>query len=480
MLRRLKGLLTTIGIGSRLPGGTSLWPSSWLAGAGVDPRRDARMPTPAESFGLSSVNGAVGIIAGALASAEWTLSEELPRGGLRKITDGDVARCLSDLIFECKEALCIDAILSGNAYAVVRRNDRGGAFRLEWMPSWRVSVRVPDNGGPHSYLIGSDVSVGEPEESLRSRDVCHIRFRISGRHRLLGVSPLVSAAPSLGLVIAIRRAGSSLFRNLTLHSAILRHLKRLNDAQVQNIKIAFERAISVRDDELGAPIVLQEGMEIDQIDFGKAIDWQLAELSRLGVAEVSRLLGVPVSLLGEPGSVSYSSSVELSRQFTRMTLSPWAARMSSALANTLLSRDERLSGRFISVDLSPLTRGEGQELGELTSKLANSGIASPNELRSWLNLSPVAGGDELRAPVNTYPLGNWLSYEPPVINPAATDNTAQQGKELEELIHKAIDDVIAERLPPPTADAPEDPVVVDDPPASLLIDSAGRPLEWGQ
>jgi len=74
----------------------------------------------------------------------------------------------------------------------------------------------------------------------------------------------------------------------------------------------------------------------------------------------------------------------------------------------------RPSGYSFGTALTATTRGEGAELAEFLSRLADSGVASPNECRSMIGLPAVADGDLLRAPSNTYALPLWANLGPDV------------------------------------------------------------------
>lgn len=165
-------------------------------------------------------------------------------------------------------------------------------------------------------------------------------------------------------------------------------------------------------DATGEPAVLSEGMEATSLNMAKAVDLQLEEMSSLGVREISRILGVPGHLLGEQGSINFSTAVESQRSFVSMSLKPWAVRFGSCLSHSLLSRDARLAGERVALDLSSMVRGEGQELSEFLSRLTNGGILSVNEARQSVGYGPITGGDVARSPVNTMPIENWLEYDP--------------------------------------------------------------------
>lgn len=407
MLNMLKSWLSG---STMLPGSaTNLWTPDWLAAAGSVPGRDDD-PSPAESMSLSGVYAAATIPAQSLAAITPKIADELPGGGSRRVTDSDSARALADWHMDEREGFLIDSIVNGNGYLKIERNARGGAQALRWIPSWRVMLSVSDDGIIR-YEIQADPSIGEGPEAIPERDMVHLRYRLTGRHRLLGVSPLVTAAPALAYCLSIRRVGSRLFKNFSLPVAVLAHPKALSVEASQRLKQSYQNAVT--GDNVGQALIINEGMTATQLSAGKAVDLQIEQLSRLSVAEAGRLLGVPLSMLNEPGSVNYSTSVEESRAFVRSTLQPWAIRLSDALGRALISRDERLAGRSVQIDLAPLVRGSGVELADMASKVLNSGALSLNEVRAWFGAPSVTDGDLIRVPTNTVALPDWRTMYAP-------------------------------------------------------------------
>ena len=347
-----------------MPGGPGNWPASWLASAGLDPTRGDN-PAPSESIGISAVYSAVSLLAATLCGTDLQLIRKGPTGGSTRVSSGAVANVLSDCTFETLESFLFDALVSGNGYLAKRRDARGAVALLEWVPAWRVAVCVADSGEV-VYEALEDGTVGEPAEQIAESDMVHLRFRTVGKHRYLGVSPLVTCAPSMGLVTHTRKAGVSVYRNIAAPSVILHHPKAFpGDAGkvvITRMKEAYMEAVGKQN--LGVPLVLTEGMTLEAVPLSKAIEMQLKEMVELGVKEVSRVYGVPAHLLGETGSINFASASESQRAFVATTLKPWAVRVGDCLSHSLLSRSERVNGTRIAFDLSQLTRGDGVELAD--------------------------------------------------------------------------------------------------------------------
>src|SRR5258706_10980527 len=137
-----------------------------------------------------------------------------------------------------------------------------------------------------------------------------------------------------------------------------------------------------------------------------AADANLVDYNVFGVREVSRLYGVPPSVLGETGNASYSTAVEEFRSAVLYCLRPWAARFTDCLGRALLTREQRLKGLRIEAPLDHLLVAPGKEFSEYARDLTNSGVASVNEIRNMMGLPDVEGGEVRRCPVNMTDIRN--------------------------------------------------------------------------
>jgi len=403
----LRRIIKAIQSPYHLPGSAADWTPDWLVSAGFHPSRSDD-PPPGTSIGMSPVYAAVSLLAGALAGNDLQLIRRR-NGAVERLTNGAIPILLMDTEFATIESWLWDSLIGGNGYLRKVRDNRGAVASLEWLPAHRMSVAISD-AGQLWYELAEDGTIKEKAETIAASEIIHLRMRQNGRHRYLGVSPLVTCAPSLGLVYHTRRSGVSVYRNSAFPTVLIQHQKGLSPEAIQRIKMAWMQATGT--DKQGTPVVLHDGMTAEPFSISKAIDLQLAEMTKLGVAEVARVYGVPVTLLGEAQESNYSSAAEQSRSFVTHSLQPWARRVGDCLTHSLLDRTARLDGQRIAFDLAALTRGHGKELSEHLSQLVNSGVATLNEARSMIGLPNIDGGDTVRCPSNTYSLEAWADWTP--------------------------------------------------------------------
>ncbi|MEA3273814.1 MAG: phage portal protein [Pseudomonadota bacterium] len=359
---------------------------------------------------LGSVYRACTLLSDSLAAPELRVVRREPSGGSQRVTGTDVARALEAWSYPDRELFLLDALVSGNGFARIHRNGRGAPEALDAIPAWRVGLVREESTNRIWYRLAEDTALGLPEETLPVGDVLHLRFRVHGRHKLLGISPLATCAPSLGFVQVTQNATTTMYRNVSAPLVVVSHDKKLSEGAMERLKTAWEGKF--KGVGLGRTAIAMEGMKVSTLDLGKALEMQLSEIASVSTREVCRVFGIPPQLLAEPGDVNYSLAAELTRSFFSHSLSPWAARLGDCLSHSLLSAEARAAGQKIEVDLAQLTRGSGEELANYTSKLTNGGVITPNEARNMIGMSDIAGGDTLRAPVNTQPLPTWLEQEP--------------------------------------------------------------------
>lgn len=371
---------------------------------GRHPSPHDRQPSLEELASLAGVNRACTLFSDATASQNWTVRQAPPQGGYVTISGTDAARALALWNYEGREFFLFSCCLLGNGYAVLHRNVGGGVYDIETVAPWRVSLEWQS---PESliYRVAEDDSTQQGERIIPAADMLHVKFRVTGKHPLLGVSPLVTLAPALAPLFTMREGQSEIWSYITLPGAYFASETKLNTDQKISLKESYDRL------ESGRPVVLEGGMEMKPVPIPALDSLQMLELARFGTEEIARAWGVPTSLLSQSEGINYASAAEQSRQFVTVSLQPFARRVESALAEKLLTRGERAGGFSISIDLLPMLLGHGQERSEYFSRMVNAGVMTPNEARNQSGLSDVKGGDTIRAPVNTVPMEAWEQGE---------------------------------------------------------------------
>jgi HK97 family phage portal protein len=390
------------------------WLGDYIRGAGA--------PVPADQWctsgegvsiqaalSLPAVARGVAVYSDAVASLPRRVVKRVAGGGVELDESSDAARLLASVGYFDIEGIAASAVSYGNGYGVLSRNQRGGVESLAWIDTPRVTPAL-DERQRLFYRISADYALSERERLVPASDVLHLKFRASGAHsRHLGVSPLATCGPALAMALRAREFQNEILVNVKSPAVYLAAPGKISPDTAARLKTEWDTNFGRG--SRGKTGVLGEGLKPEILDLSTAVDAELHKQFEFGVAEVARALGVPVSLLAQPGAVNYAQAVEETRSFAALSLEPFCRRFANELGAKLLTPAMRAEGFEIEFDLARLLVSPG-EVAERMSKLVNGGVMTVNESRNELGLPDVAGGDEIRCPVNTQRMSLWLVAEP--------------------------------------------------------------------
>lgn len=368
---------------------------------------------------LPSVYGVCALLADALVSLDWWITKPAVNGGRELVVDNAAAAALAAWPKWSRWAWCWNALIAGNGLAHIARNAEGEPRALEVYPAGRGWINLYDDNSLQYALAPMN---GESFEASEA-DVGHLRYRPCGLDPRVGISPLVSASPTITMLLATRAGTTQTQIAACRPSGFLHTDGKLDRGRAEEIRQRWQDAHGAPG-ERGKTPVLEFGLKYETIDPTDLVKLATIETASLGTAEICRLFGVPASLLETEGSGARASAVEDRRRLGAFCTSPLARLIEDALGSTLLSQRQRDMGLQVTVDTSASLIGEGAEMSDTLSKLANAGILTPNECRAWLAYgSAGAEADFLRAPVNTWSLQNWAKAMP-----SSTDQTIQESQ----------------------------------------------------
>jgi len=351
----------------------------------------------------------VSLISDGLAAMPLPVQEKQADGGRIPADGHPLNRILNDEAnprmsgFEFRELLVRDVGTYGNGYARIVCDGRGSVAELHWMPA-RLTFVERLRTGRLRYRF-TDPMIGETLVLL-AEEVIHIRF--ASRDGILGIAPMQWAAGAVGLAMSqselaedqVRRGfvpdlsfeqdpRSEGFSGSDKADAAFKRLKDQLTARVRNM----------RHDP--SPLLLEGGITAKSLgSSGREAQFQEARV--LGLEDVARVYGVPLSVVGLGKSGSYGSLTEESRSLVAYCLAPWAKRIETQLALALLSADGR-KRYVVEHDLSGLLRGDMAARLQAYAVGITNGVFSPNECRRWEGLNSRPGGDAFLTPMNMQP-----------------------------------------------------------------------------
>ena len=287
---------------------------------------------------------------------------------------------------QLREALTIDALLTGNGYAHVVRLSDGTPFELHRLDPASVRVDHEPDGEPFYIVQTAD----QGQRRFSHRDILHVS-------PFGGVSPITLGREAIALALAFEQHVASLFANGARPSGIIKSDKVLDVEAKKKIAASWFSTHAGRN--AGGTAILDEGMTYDQLSMTLA-DAQFAENRLEQIREIARVFRVPPTMLFELTRGTWSNTEEMARQFYAITLKPWLTSWAWAYARVLFTPEERAAYyvEFVTDDL--LTTNAAARAGAY-GQYRSMGVMTANEVRSGLNLAPLPDGNSLANPYTT-------------------------------------------------------------------------------
>jgi HK97 family phage portal protein len=290
----------------------------------------------------------------------------------------------------------------GNAYArIVPNGEQGFPAALEPMhPDEVRPFRGPNNGIFYRWTPSSG-----REQILTQGEVLHLKDRPARRgNPLEGESKVVRHKEAIGRVLATGEYLSRFFSGNAVpkFAIVLPQGQTLDDVQKQKLIEQFMRRHSGVENAW-RPAVFDAGMEPKALGVSND-DAQVVQAYEQAVAQIARVWGIPLHLIGETSKVtSWGSGIEhQSIGFVVYYMRPKFVVWEQALNRALMSQETRRRF-FFEFNIDGLLRGDFKSRMDGFALMIQWGLATPNEIRRLMNLPPLAGGDERLTPLNMVP-----------------------------------------------------------------------------
>lgn len=277
--------------------------------------------------------------------------------------------------FEFRRSLTMQALLYGNAFAVINRTVGGDLLELLPVNIESVSLDVTKSEPIYRTSQYGDV----PTSSM-------LHIRAAGLDGLWGESPVRLCRTSLQILAAQESAQLETMKNAGNPKLAFVHPGPLSEAARQSISEKFVQHHS-GSVNAGKPLVLAEGMRVERIS-STLDDAGIAAARRYSVEDVSRIYGVPTSYLSEHSTSSYGSMEWLSRMYLDGCLAHWFAAWGAEITAKLAPFAD------VHFDADLISRPSLAEQMAALRTGVESGVITRNEAREWLDLDPLPGLDE--------------------------------------------------------------------------------------
>lgn len=333
--------------------------------------------------GISTVFGCVQALSESTATLPLHLYQRMDNGDRQRADDYPLARVLrqpTEILtgFAFREMMTATVLLHGNAWARIDRNGSGEVIGLEPIHPRSVTVvRLPN--GRYRF----DVTM--PDGSI-SRFLQDELFHLADRtepESILGKSRIQVARDTLGLALAQREHGSSVFRNGAMPAGVLETPHVMDSSQMQRIADSWrDRFAGVGN--AGKTPVLEHGMQYKAISMNME-DAQWIAAQQFSTEEICRMFRVPPTIVGDLRHGNYSNTAELGGQFVRYSLARWIAMWETAISSQLLGPIARRR-YHAEHSVEGLLRGNPEARADFYGKAIQDGWMTVNEVRQLENL----------------------------------------------------------------------------------------------
>jgi len=364
-------------------------PSTW----GVNLLTSGVSVTDRTALGLSAMWQGIRIISESIASLPLNVYDKMEDGNLTKNLNHKVDFLISSepshlyTSYKFRETMQAIALLGGNSYALIIRNDIGDPVALKILA--RTSVT------PYFINTGTQKELWYHVTDLNSPVSDANMIRISGPSILqlcydepgiLGERLTSIGKESISLGIASQRHENNFFSNGAQIPGTLNTNLELSTKQRDDVREGWNKKYGgMGATHSGETPFLTHGVTYNPLALSPK-ESMLIESRKFSIEEISRWLNVPLHKLSHLDRATFNNIEVLERAFVNQSLRPWAEQWESELDRKLFSRSEKLKHctRF---DFSELLRGDMKTLSEAISKLFDKGVLSIDDSRKMLGLN---------------------------------------------------------------------------------------------
>lgn len=285
--------------------------------------------------------------------------------------------------------------LTGNAYAFINRDVRNIGIELHPIAPQYVTPVMQDGLLFYKTTLAGYPPMIPATEMLHFKGMC-------GDNPLIGLSPVVLHAETLGIDLAAISQSAGVYKNGVL-KFLLTSDSQIKIDQAGPLKKSLDDVI----DGASRSAVMPNGIKMEKLSLSPE-EAQYLETRKFSSEEIARIFGVPASMIG--ASAGIKSSVEQEYQdFYARTLMSYAINIEQELARKLLTENDKLTYYF-KFNFNSLLRASANERADYYNKGIRGGWLSRNEARLYEDVNGFNGGDEYLIEANLMPSSQINEY----------------------------------------------------------------------
>lgn len=303
--------------------------------------------------------------------------------------------------FSWRQAMVGNALLWGNAYSEIERDNRGVPIALWPIHPYRVTVEREQNG-LLAYRIANERGANV---TLAQMDVFHMRGFGDGP---VGYNVIEYAAQSIGWAQATETFGASYFNEGMNPTGVLQVKHGMSPEAMELLRLEMKRLYTGTKAEKTA--ILDAGIEFSKIS-NDPEQGQFTDVRQHQVEEICRWFGVPPHKVQHLLRATFSNIEHQAIEVVVDTITPWVKILEQEADYKLFGQNRQ--GLFSRMKLEGLLRGDTASRATFYKTMFELGM-SMNEIRALEDLNSVGpDGDERFVSNNVQPLKRALAEPEP-------------------------------------------------------------------
>ena len=306
---------------------------------------------------------------------------------LNKLIDQRPSPLMSAFNYDSIMMQC--AILKGNAYSEIVRNEAGKAISREYINEVDTPVTVKKFDGKLFYEFDNRI--------LEAKDVEHvIGFTENG---ITGIGVVSYAAKSLGVALSSQEFAEEYYASRGIGMAVVTSSKEIKD----EAKIRYGDAIQTRLNSSAnyKVSVIDEAGSFQHIKLTPQ-ESMFLETNKLAVQEVARWLNIPPHKLKDTENSNYSNMESQNIDHVSNSLLPWSIKFRQEQNYKLFTASEKKSGYQIKHNTNSLLEADKKTQAAFLSTMIYAGVYTRNEVRNLFDLNELEGLSDPLTAVNMH------------------------------------------------------------------------------
>ena len=305
--------------------------------------------------------------------------------------------------FTFLKTMVVSMLLTGNAYALIDRDEKGNAKALYYIPTELVTILKPQNiTDTISYSITGMKNVVE------DCNMIHILNFTSDGYE--GVSTLTYARKTLGLAMDAEANAEGFFKGGANVAGILKSNAPLTTKQKESLKSSWNSAFNGNTGTPNGVAVLDADLDFQAVTVNPS-DAQLLETRQFNVIDICRFFGVSPVKAFDLTKSSYNTIEQMQLAFLTDTLQPLLEKFECEFQRKLYKPSEK-DNVVVRFSTAPLLRADKQSQANYYNTLFQMGVMTINEIRQELDLPHLENGNTSFVQVNVQTLKTATSDKP--------------------------------------------------------------------